>query len=50
MVKDEKFQYYGGSLKNLIFSGGFTKNQEKGENYLRGGGAWAVCRFKRGSF
>ena len=21
-VKDEKFQYYGGSLKNLIFRGG----------------------------
>ena len=48
MVKDEKFQYYGGSLKNPIFSREFTKNQEKGENCLRGGGAWAVCRFKRG--
>ena len=21
-VKDEKFQYYGGSLKNLVFRGG----------------------------
>ena len=26
-VKDEKFQYYGGSLKNPIFKGGFTKKQ-----------------------
>ena len=26
-LKDEKFEYYGGSLKNLIFRGGFTKNQ-----------------------
>ena len=24
-VKDEKFQYYGGSLKNLIFRGGIKK-------------------------
>ena len=47
-VNDEKFKYYGGSLKNPTF----IKNQ-----YIRGGGvgmdclkrgAWAVCRFKRG--
>ena len=25
-IKDEKFWYYGGSLKNLIFKGGFIKN------------------------
>ena len=30
-VKDEKFQYHGGSLKNLTFTRGFTKNQ-----YIRG--------------
>ena len=46
-VKDEKLQYYGGSLKNSIFRKGVTKNQ-----YIRGKclkrGAWATCRFKRG--
>ena len=26
-VKDEKFYYYGGSLKNLIFTGGLRKTQ-----------------------
>ena len=30
-VKDEKFQYYEGSLKNRIFKGGFTENQYIGE-------------------
>ena len=30
-VKDERFQYYGGSLKNRIFMRGFTKKQ-----YIRG--------------
>ena len=30
-IKDEKFQYYGGSLKNLIFRGGrFRKKQYTG--------------------
>ena len=38
-VKDEHFQYYGGSLKNPIFRGkGFTKNQE--------GGRLRFCRSK----
>ena len=37
-VKDEKFQYYGGSLKNSIFrGGGVTKKQYIGRT---------VCRFK----
>ena len=46
-VKDEKFEYYGSSLKNSIFSGGRgnTKNQYIGENYLKMRD-WTVCRFK----
>ena len=27
-VKDEKFEYYGGSLKNLIFRGGGVGSQK----------------------
>ena len=48
-VKDEKFEYYGGPLKNSIFKegAGFTKNQ-----YLKGNclkmGVWTVYRFKWG--
>ena len=36
-VKDEKIEYHGGSLKNPIFRGGFTKSQYKGGNCLEGG-------------
>ena len=36
-VKDEKFGYYGGSLKNPIFGEGFTKNQCIGGNCLKRG-------------
>ena len=36
-IKDEKFWCYGGSLKNLIFKGVFTRNQHIGENCLKGG-------------
>ena len=49
-VKDWKFWYYDGSLKNPIFKGekpGFVKNQYNGGNYLKRG-AWRVCRFKGG--
>ena len=46
-VKDEKFEYYMGSLKNPIFRWGFLKNQ-----YIRGkclkSWPWTVCRFKGG--
>ena len=46
-VKDEKFEYYMGSLKNPIFRWGFLKSQ-----YIRGkclkSGPWTVCRFKGG--
>ena len=41
-AKDEKFLYYGGSLKNLIFKVGHEKPiclKRK---------AWTVCRFKKG--
>ena len=41
-VKDEKFKYYRGLLKNLIFKGFFTKN-----HYIQAR-AWTVCRFKGG--
>ena len=45
-VKDEHFQYYGGSLKNPIFRGkGFTKNQDIGGNCLKGG-RLRFCRSK----
>ena len=35
-VKDEKFWYYGGSLKNLIFTGGHENPIYRG-NYQKGG-------------
>ena len=46
-VKDEKFQYYGNSLKNLIFrggGGGHKKPIYKGR--LPEKGVWTVCKFK----
>ena len=46
-VKAEKFWYYGGSLKNLIFRRGVSRKPI----YRRGlpkKGAWSVCRFKEG--
>ena len=45
-VKDEKFEYYGGSLKNLIFrvGGVHEKPIHRGELPKMGGGAWTVCR------
>ena len=46
-VKDEKFQYYRGSLKNLISTGWFTKRQYIGGNCLKRG-ARTVRRFKGG--
>ena len=47
-VKDEKFEYYGGSLKNPIFRGeGFTKKQYIGGDCLKMR-ACAVCRFDGG--
>ena len=45
---DEKFEYYGGSLKYLIFRGEFTKNQYIGGNYIKREGAWTVWRFRGG--
>ena len=46
-VKDEKFQFYRGSLKNLIFKEGVCEKPIcMGE--LPKSGAWTVCRFKEG--
>ena len=47
-VKDEKFQYYGDSLKNPIFRDGVHKNPiYRGELPQRGReGGVTVCRFK----
>ena len=45
-VKDEKFEYYMGSLKNPIFRG-VTKNQYIGGNCLKRW-AWTLCRFRGG--
>ena len=39
----KNLKYFGCSLKNLTFRGGFHK-----KNRYRGGGAWTVCRFKEG--
>ena len=36
-VKDEKFYYYGGSLKNPIYKWGFMKNKYTGWNCLKRG-------------
>ena len=36
-VKDKKFQYYGVSLKNLIFKGGHKKPKYSGELPKRNG-------------
>ena len=56
-VKDEKFEYYEGSLKNLLFREGITKKQyiyrERGRGRERGGNClkrrpWRVCRFREG--
>ena len=48
-VKDEKFEYYGGPLKNSIFKegAGLTKNQYLKGNCLKTG-VWTVYRFKWG--
>ena len=46
-VKDVKFGYYGGSLKNQIFTEGFTKSQCRWGNCLKRG-AWTIYWFKRG--
>ena len=46
-VEDEKFWYYGNSLKNPIFNEGVTKNQYIGGDCLKRE-TWTVCRFKRG--
>ena len=49
-VKNEKLQYFWGSLKIQIFKGrgGSRKNQYKVGSCLKGGGAWAFRRFKGG--
>ena len=45
--KDEKFEYYWGSLKNLIFRERFDEKPiYRGELPKKGGAAWTVCRFK----
>ena len=41
-VKDEKLQYFGGSLKNRTFKGGFTKTNIEGGDYLKRG-TLTVC-------
>ena len=35
-------------MKNPTFREGFKKNQYRGGNCLKRGGAWTVCRFKGG--
>ena len=44
-VKDEKFYFYGGSLKNINQYIGWRELPKKGES-----GAWTFCRFKRGLY
>ena len=43
-VKNEKLEYYGGSLKFLVFRGVHKKTICRGQ--WPKGGAWKVCRFK----
>ena len=43
-VKNEKFEYYGGSLKNPSFRGSHNKLIYRGNCLTRE--AWTVCRFK----
>ena len=47
-VKDKKFHYYGGSLKNSIFRRGSQKPIYREEFPKKGEGAWTVCRFRGG--
>ena len=47
VVKAEKFWYYRGSLKNLIFRGGASRKPIYRRGLLKKG-AWSVCRFKEG--
>ena len=47
-IKDEKFQYCGGSLKYSIFRRRLTEKQYIGGNCLKRMGAWTVLRFKGG--
>ena len=35
-IKDEKFEYYGGSLKNPIFRGGGGRGGVHKKQYMRG--------------
>ena len=44
-VKDEKFEYYGGSLENLVFKWGVHEKPINRGNAKKGR-AWAVGRFK----
>ena len=48
-VKELKFQYYVGSLRNQIFKGGSWKINiwQGGLPKRGGGGSWTVCRFKK---
>ena len=48
-VKELKFQYYVGSLRNPIFKGGSWKINiwQGGLPKRGGGGSWTVCRFKK---
>ena len=39
-VKDEKFEYYGGSLKNLIFRVGGVHEKPMGLDKKEGGGVF----------
>ena len=47
-VKDEKFKYYEGSLKNPIFRKGNEKPIYRRELPKKCGMVWTVCRFKGG--
>ena len=46
ILKNEKREYFGGSLKNLIFRREVTKRQYREENRLKWG-AWTFCVFKK---
>ena len=50
-MKDENFNVFGVHGKIQVLEGGFSKNQYIwGDCLKRGGGAWTVCRSKRGAW
>ena len=49
VLRVKNFNFWGGSLRNLTFrERGSRKTNIEGRLPRKGGGAWTVCRYKRG--